>query len=113
MSRERLPARRASVTFEVEHAGYLYSVTAGVYGDGRIGEVFVTPRLKVKSGSLVEAIARDGAIVLSLALQHGCPLETVRAALTRDERGAPAGPIGALCDALAGIRIEPNTGEAP
>jgi hypothetical protein len=106
MTRERLPARRNAATFEVVHGRHLYDVTAGFYDDGRVGEVFVTPRLKIKSGDLLEAVARDSAILLSLALQHGCPIETIRTALTRDERGEPAGPIGEICDELAGIRIE-------
>lgn len=107
MTRERLPGRRPAVTFEVVHGLHLYDVSAGFTSDGRVGEVFVTPRLKIKSGDLLEAVARDGAILLSLALQHGCPLETIRAALTRDERGDPAGPIGEICDELAGLAIEP------
>jgi len=37
----------------------------------------------------------------------------VRDALTRDERGEPAGPIGALCDALSEIRFEAVTDGAP
>lgn len=104
MTRARLPGRRAAVTFDVEHAGYLYTVTAGAYVAGAIGEVFVTPRLKVKSGSLVEAWARDSAILLSLALQHGCSLETIRAALTRGTAEEAAGPIGEICDALAELQ---------
>jgi hypothetical protein len=112
MTRERLPARRASVTFEVvDNRHHLYDVTAGFYDDGRVGEVFVTPRLKIKSGDLLEAVARDYAILLSLALQHGCPLETIRAALTRDERDEAAGPIGEICDALAGLAVEPELAE--
>jgi hypothetical protein len=106
VNRERLPSRRNAVTFEVVHGLHLYDVSAGFYGDGRVGEVFVTPRLKIKSGDLLEAVARDGAILLSLALQFGCPLETIRAALTRDETGAAASPIGEVGDALAEIRVE-------
>lgn len=106
MTRDRMPARRNAVTLEVVHGRHLYDVTAGYYGDGRVGEVFVTPRLKIKSGDLLEAVSRDGAILVSIALQFGCPLETIRAALTRDETGAAASPIGEVCDALAEIRIE-------
>ena len=111
MTRERLPARRCAATFEVVHGAHLYDVTAGFYDDGRVGEVFVTPRLKIKSGDLLEAVARDGAILLSIALQFGCPVETIRAALTRDERGEAASPIGEVCDALSEIRIQTDQTE--
>jgi hypothetical protein len=110
MTRERLPGRRNAVTFEVAHENHLYTITAGVYDDARLGEIFIVPRLQVKSGTPLEAWARDSAIILSLALQHGCPLETIRSALTRDEREDAAGPLGEICDALAAIRIE--AGEA-
>ena len=36
--------------------------------DGALGEVFINSR---KTGGDVEAIARDAAVLLSLALQHG------------------------------------------
>lgn len=112
MTRDRLPGRRNAVTFELADGNHLYTVTAGVYEDGRLGEVFIVPRLQVKSGTPLEAVARDGAIILSLALQHGCPLDVIRAALTRDEKGEASGPIGKICDELAEIRIVPAEGEA-
>jgi hypothetical protein len=46
-------------------------------------------------------IARDAAILASLAFQHGVDLVTIRAALTKDHDGGPATPLGAALDALA------------
>jgi len=56
----------------------------------------------VKSGTVVESWARDAAVLASIALQHGAAPDTLRKALTRDELGKAAGPVGALLDMLAG-----------
>ena len=40
-------------------------------------------------------------LAVSLALQHGTPLETLRKAVTRLDDGRPAGPLGVLLDAVA------------
>jgi hypothetical protein len=71
--RRILPQRRYAETFEFAWGGLerSYAVTLGFYDDGALGEVFITGG---KSGEQVEAVARDGAVLLSLALQHGIPL---------------------------------------
>lgn len=99
MTRETLPLRRRSETFEVEFAGLKepHTITLGFYEDGRIGEVFINGG---KSGELVEAIARDGAVILSMALQHGTPLATIRNAITRDGQGMPQTIVGVIVDML-------------
>jgi hypothetical protein len=53
-----------------------------------------------KTGGQSETLARDSAVLLSLALQHGVPLETIQHALTRNADGAASGPIGALVDLM-------------
>lgn len=100
-TREQLPQRRRAESFEVEFGQYAptYLVTLGYYADGRLGEVFISGG---KSGELVESIARDGAIVLSFALQHGASLEAIGRALTRDGQGAPSSVVGAVVDAMTG-----------
>ena len=97
--RRVLPQRRAAETFELEFGGQArrFSVTTGYYDDGTFGEVFITGG---KSGEQVEAIARDGAVLLSLALQYGAPLETIAGALTRDPQGAPSTVVGAVVDRM-------------
>jgi hypothetical protein len=65
--------------------------------DGRVAELFLTSALV---GSPVEALARDAAVTVSLAFQHGCPLEVLRAALTQDHDDGPATPLGAALDAI-------------
>jgi hypothetical protein len=97
--RSMLPQRRAAETFAIRHGGQNtpFYITVGYYSDGRIGEVFIAGG---KSGSAFEAIARDGAVLLSIALQFGVPLETIRHAITREQNGGPRSIIGAVVDRL-------------
>ena len=46
-------------------------------------------------------IARDAAVLLSLALQHGTSIESIKHAVTRDSSGAAASILGAIVDAIA------------
>jgi hypothetical protein len=64
---------------------------------GRPAELFL-PACHV--GSPLEAIARDGAIIVSLALQHGADIGTIGQALTRDHDGGLATLLGAALDAI-------------
>ena len=71
--RERLPRKRASITFAFRVADCEGYVTVGEYEDGRPGEVF----MKVsKQGSTLAGIMDAFAIAVSLGLQHGVPLAT-------------------------------------
>jgi hypothetical protein len=97
--RKCLPNRRMGETFEVECAGLRYTCTVGRYRDRAVAEVFLNNH---KSNSASDANARDAAIVCSLALQNGVPLETIRRALLRDSAGRPSTPLGTALDAIAG-----------
>lgn len=101
MSREALPNRRETQTFKFEFAGIRHHCSVSHYPDGRPAELFIDAG-KVASG--VQNIMRDGAILISLALQHGCPVETLRHAMTRDDIGSAASPLGALLDLVEGQR---------
>lgn len=104
MTRAILPQRRGSETFEIEFGGFnrIHTATVGFYEDGRPGEVFINSG---KSGEQVEAIARDGAVLLSIALQHGAAIETIAHAITRDAQGRPTTVVGAVIDQLKNIAI--------
>jgi hypothetical protein len=52
-------------------------------------------------GSPLEAIARDAAVTVSIALQFGAPLATIRAALTKDHDGSPATLLGKALDEVS------------
>ncbi|MCH7999702.1 MAG: vitamin B12-dependent ribonucleotide reductase, partial [Chloroflexi bacterium] len=69
--RRRLPATRTSLThkFSIEgHEGY---ITAGMYGDGTPGEIFIT---MAKEGSTLSGMLDAFATSISLTLQYGVPL---------------------------------------
>jgi hypothetical protein len=97
--RRVLPPRRRAETFDVPFAGLdrAHTVTVGYYDDHSIGEVFINGG---KSGEMVESIARDGAVLLSLALQYGADLANIKSAITRDGQGSPSSIIGAVVDRL-------------
>jgi ribonucleoside-diphosphate reductase alpha chain len=97
--RQRLENRRGCESFDLEVAGQHFTATVGRYADGAIGEIFLQSR---KPGSHSDANARDAAVAASLALQHGCALETLQRALLRDSHGHPSTPLGAVVDIIAG-----------
>lgn len=96
--RSRLPNRRASETFALECAGLSYVATISRLGDGCLGEIFLTNH---KAGSAAGIMASDAAVVCSLALQYGVPVDVIRKALCRDSHGRASGPLGAALDLLA------------
>jgi hypothetical protein len=97
--RNTLPHRRAGETFEIQHGGKnaVFAVTVGYYPDDTIGEVFISG---AKAGSEIDGIARDGAVLLSIALQYGVPLATIKHAVTRESDGAPSTIVGVVVDRL-------------
>jgi hypothetical protein len=97
-SRERLPNRRFSESFAVACAGLRYTATISRFPDGRLAEVFLS---NTKPSSQSDVNARDAAVAASLALQFGCPLETLRRALLRDPNGNPSTPLGCALDFVA------------
>lgn len=97
-TRTVLPNRRLADTMPFNWANGEHSMTVGYFGGQEPAEIFIN--LNKQSGSELEAIARDGAILLSIALQHGCPLETIEKAITRTVQGEPRTVIGAAVDTL-------------
>jgi hypothetical protein len=99
MTRRILPQRRASETFDLDFGGLskAHTVTVGFYEDGSVGEIFINGG---KSGEHLQAIARDAAVVLSLALQYGADLENIKNAITRDGQDDAQSIIGVVIDKL-------------
>jgi hypothetical protein len=95
--RQRLPDRRESEIREFGYAGNRFAIGISRFFDGRVAEIFISSE---RPGSPIEAIARDAAVTVSIALQCGADLETIRGALTKDHDGAPASPLGAALDAI-------------
>ncbi|PWW23362.1 ribonucleoside-diphosphate reductase class II [Geodermatophilus normandii] len=85
--RRRLPKKRQSMTTSFSVAGAEGYMTAGMYEDGSLGEVF----LKLgKQGSTLAGVMDAFSIGISIALQHGVPLETYIQKFT-NMRFEPAG----------------------
>jgi hypothetical protein len=97
-TRRRLENRRGCEIFEIEVASLRYVVSIGRFADGTLAEIFIS---NGKAGSDSDTAARDSAVVASIALQYGVPLEVLRHALMRDAQGRPSGPLGAALNYLA------------
>lgn len=85
--RKPLPDPRKSITKKMDIGGVEVYFTVGLYEDGSPGEIFIKAN---KEGSLIGGLADSFAIVFSLALQHGCPLQVITEKL-RDRRFEPSG----------------------
>jgi hypothetical protein len=97
--RARLPNRRRSETFRIEAQGMSFTATVSRYPDGRIAEIFLTNH---KAGSMADTNAKDAAVVCSIALQYGVPVEVIRRALMRDSHGRPNGALALALDHVGG-----------
>jgi ribonucleoside-diphosphate reductase alpha chain len=86
-TREKLPRRRTSRTFDFRVADCKGFVTVGEFDDGRPGEIFL--RIS-KQGSTLAGIMDAFAISVSYGLQYGVPLRVYVETLT-NTRFEPAG----------------------
>ena len=73
--RRRMPRERQSITHKFSIGGHEGYITAGMYDDGTIGEIFLTDI--GKEGSTLRGMMNSFACALSIALQYGVPLETL------------------------------------
>lgn len=71
--RKLLPARRKCITQKVKIDGQTVHYSVGLYEDGTPGELFVEVS---KAGAALREWAGSAAMMLSIALQHGTPLQT-------------------------------------
>ena len=86
-TRKRLPKSRPSRTTSFAVGGAEGYMTAGTYGDGELGEIF----LKLgKQGSTLAGVMDAFSIAVSIGLQYGVPLETFVQKFT-NSRFEPAG----------------------
>ena len=113
-ARRRLPDRRPSVTQTLEVGGQTVMATIGFDAEGHPRELFLVAG---KEGSLLNAMLADVAIVVSVGLQHGVPVEALAKSVGRLPAGPvapsdldrlqpgkqPASPIGAALDLLQGF----------
>ena len=73
--RRRMPRERQSITHKFSIAGHEGYITAGMYEDGTVGEIFLTDI--GKEGSTLRGMMNAFATAISIALQYGVPLETL------------------------------------
>jgi ribonucleoside-diphosphate reductase alpha chain len=73
--RKRMPRERQSITHKFAIAGHEGYITAGMYEDGTVGEIFLTDI--GKEGSTLRGMMNSFATAISIALQYGVPLETL------------------------------------
>jgi hypothetical protein len=99
--RRRLANRRQAETFELESQGLRFTATVSRFSDGSLAKIFLQNH---KAGSMAGINAQDAAVVCSIALQYGVPLDVIRKALMRDARGRASGPLGTALDLLFGER---------
>jgi ribonucleoside-diphosphate reductase alpha chain len=73
--RHRMPRERQSITHKFSIGGHEGYITAGMYEDGTVGEIFLTDI--GKEGSTLKGMMNSFATAISIALQYGVPLETL------------------------------------
>jgi hypothetical protein len=96
-TRRRLPNRRGHELLSFEHGGIHYIAGVGRFENGNLAEIFLNT---AKHGTAVDVSGRDAAVAASLLLQHGCPVDTLRRALTRNGDGSASGPLARALDLL-------------
>lgn len=113
MRRRPLPQRRRSENVSLRYWNQPFVFTVGFYDDGSVGEVFINSD---KSGTDIESTVRDSAVLISLALQHGASLDTIKHALTRNNTGSPSGIVGEIVDTITNLTVDaekPAASSAP
>jgi ribonucleoside-diphosphate reductase alpha chain len=88
-ARRRLPSKRHGITQEAKVGGNKVFLRTGEYEDGTIGEIFIDMH---KEGAALRSVMNCFAMLVSLALQYGVPLEVLveQFVFTRFE---PQGPV--------------------
>lgn len=112
MTRAQLPNRRQNETLTADHAGHRFTVTVGYDAAGCPAEVFADG---AKIGTDMAHMIADACVVISLALQHGCPADALVKSLGKvpawDEQHHPASVVGVIAGIVAGAQA-PWVGKA-
>jgi ribonucleoside-diphosphate reductase alpha chain len=93
MTREYLPNRRGSLSYQFTHTGMSFTATISRFSDGRLAEIFIDHS---RPNSQIGEFANDAAVLASLLLQHG-----VTAAAIRHSISGPLSTALALAEADA------------
>ena len=95
--RRRRANRRQSETFELESQELQFTATVSRFSDGSLAEIFLQNH---KAGSMAGINAQDAAVVCSIALQYGVPVEVIKRALMRNADGSGSGPLAVALDKI-------------
>ncbi len=89
MTRRKLPSKRYGITQEAKVGGNKIFLRTGEYEDGSVGEIFIDMH---KEGAALRSVMNCFAMLVSIALQYGVPLEVLveQFVFTRFE---PQGPV--------------------
>ena len=102
MNRKRPPDRRDGELVTFDHDGVPYTAHFSRDEDGNVSELFLNGG---KEGSTANVVAKECAVILSIAAQFGVPMTVLGKSLPRLHDGKPAGPVGV---ALAMIGKKPK-----
>lgn len=94
-----VPNRRQSEIVSFTHNEIEFSGQMSYLPNGQPCEIFIEGG---KPGSAIQAMARDSAVAISIALQFGTPIDVIRNSMTRDDHGSALGPIAAFLDIVTG-----------
>jgi ribonucleoside-diphosphate reductase alpha chain len=89
-NRHRLPDERVAITHHFSIAGNEGYLTVGLYPNGKPGEIFIR---MAKAGSTIAGLMESFGTVVSVALQHGVPLQVLVGKLSHT-RFEPSGWTG-------------------
>jgi ribonucleoside-diphosphate reductase alpha chain len=89
-NRHRLPDERSAITHHFSIAGHEGYLTVGLYPNGKPGEIFIR---MAKAGSTIAGLMESFGTVVSVALQHGVPLQVLVGKLSHT-RFEPSGWTG-------------------
>jgi ribonucleoside-diphosphate reductase alpha chain len=89
-NRHRLPDERSAITHHFSIAGHEGYLTVGLYPNGKPGEIFIR---MAKAGSTIAGLMQSFGTVVSVALQHGVPLQVLVGKLSHT-RFEPSGWTG-------------------
>lgn len=108
--RHDLPTRRATVIVQFTHchlsgSASTFNLCVGFRPDGRIGEVFLDSLQRLNTDA--DVMAKDLAVLLSLAIQSGMDLKDLRESVMQDAGLKAEGLLGQLLDLLDEVQRNP------
>lgn len=99
-TRRVLDARRLTDTIKIKSrrlGGRSLYIGLHSFEEGTLAEAFLTG---AKAGSQMDAMLREFATMLSLALQYGMPISAIKGVAQRETNGDPETAFGEAIDAL-------------